>query len=173
MNITESMTSSLLQDFDDIKDQYRIDDDRFKRGIHFALRISEGASRVKAYMEAFNEEDKREASNQASKFLRLKWVSSLVDRLVAGNHILFADKHYEALMELYNIGMNGESERNRVDALKSFVDSTKRPEAKIDTQVNISIGANMIHNLEAQLNKLVDMNSMIDTDGNIIDVKPQ
>jgi hypothetical protein len=91
--------------------------------------------------------------------------------LVAGNHIIFADMHYEAIQELYNIGMHGKSEKNRVDALKAFIDVTKKPDAKIDTKVSIHIGADMLDRLEATLESMSKQAKLVLKSGDIIDVE--
>lgn len=163
--------ATIIEDFDDIKKKYKISDSRFRDGLQFSLLISEGRDRTAAYMSVFDESNTAVARNEASKFLRNKWVSEIVNRLVAGNHILFADKHYQAIIELYNIGMEGKSEKNRVDALKAFVDVTKRPEAKVDTSININLGSDMLDRLQEQLSMLASKSMMINQSGEIIDVQ--
>lgn len=163
--------ATIIEDFDDIKKKYKIGESRFRNGLQFSLLISEGRDRTAAYMSVFDESNTAVARNEASKFLRNKWVSEIVNRLVAGNHILFADKHYQAIIELYNIGMEGKSEKNRVDALKAFVDVTKRPEAKIDTSININLGSDMLDRLQEQLSMLASKSMMINQSGEIIDVQ--
>lgn len=163
--------SSILEDFSDIQKKYRIGDEQFKRGIHFATMISEGRDRVTSFMIAFGETDRIKSRTNANSFIRTKWVSSLCDRLIAGNYILFADKHYRAITELFEIGMNGASEKNRVDALKAFVEVTKRPEAKVDTMININLGSEMLDKLQEQLNALAEKSLLVGSDGEIIDVK--
>ena len=53
------IVSNVLSDFDDIKSSHRIDDERFKQGIQFALLISTGTNRVDAYIEALLHYQKR------------------------------------------------------------------------------------------------------------------
>lgn len=163
--------ATIIEDFDDIKSKYKISESRFRDGLQFSLLISEGRDRTAAYMSVFDESNTVVARNEASKFLRNKWVSEIVNRLVAGNHILFADKHYQAVIELYTIGMEGKSEKNRVDALKAFVDVTKRPDAKIDTSININLGSDMLDRLQEQLSMLASKSMMINQAGEIIDVQ--
>lgn len=166
------IVSNVLSDFDDIKASHRIDDERFKQGIQFALMMSTGTNRVDAYIEAFEfNGDRKIAKTLASKAVHTKWISAIVNRLVAGSHIMFADKHYMALEELYRIGMDGDSEKNRVDALKGFLEYTKRPEAKIDAPITINIGGEMIDKLEAQLNTLANNAKLLTKSGDIIDVE--
>jgi hypothetical protein len=114
--VNKAIVADVFEDFEDIRKQYKLGDDKFKQGFKFAELISEGKSKTKAYEVVFNDKD----VGKAARFARLKWVSSIIDRLIAGNHVLFADKHYQALTELYNIGINGDSERKTV---REFVDN--------------------------------------------------
>lgn len=168
---TEMSIHSIIEDFEDIKGKAKVSDERFEQSLNFALLISEGRSKAEAYMTVFGEESKSKALNMANKLIRKKYVAQIVDRLITGNHILFADKHYQALNELFKIGMEGISERNRVDALKAFIDVTKRPETKVDTQINISIGSQMLESLEAQLNKMAAQAIMVSKNGDVIDAQ--
>lgn len=166
------IVSKMLEDFDDIKASHRIDDERFGMGIKFALALSTGSNRTDAYIDAFGfTGDRNTAKTLASKAVHTKWISAIVSRMITGNHIMFADKHYQALEELYRIGMDGDSERNRVDALKGFLEYTKRPEAKVDAPININIGMDMIEKLEAQLLGLAQNAKLLTKSGEIIDVE--
>ena len=166
------IVSKMLEDFDDIKASHRIDDERFAQGIKFALALSTGSNRTDAYIDAFNHTgDRNTAKTLASKAVHTKWINAIVNRLITGNHIMFADKHYKALEELYRIGMHGDSERNRVDALKGFLEYTKRPDAKVDAPININIGLDMIEKLEAQLSSLAQNAKLLTKSGDIIDVE--
>ena len=167
--VNYQITASMLADMEDIKGKYRIDDDKFARGIRFALLISEGRSRVEAYRDAFPEESDKTLHNKVSQFARTKWVGDIVTRMIAGNYIMFADKHYQALEELFSIGMEGQSEKNRVDALKAFVEHTKKPEAKVDTFININVGADMLDRLESQLASMATNSKFLSKGGEIID----
>lgn len=170
--VNYGITAGMLSDMDDIKGKYRIDDDRFAKGIRFALLVSEGKDRVTAYKEAFPEDsdDKKMIGAKVSQFARTKWVGDIITRMVAGNYILFSDKHYKALEELYMIGMEGSSEKNRVDALKAFIEHTKKPEAKVDTFININVGADMLDRLENQLAHMANNAKLLTKEGDIIDV---
>ena len=170
--VVENSIKTIMEDFTDIKKNARIDDEKFEVGVKFAVLISEGRDKTSAYMSAFGESDRTRACVLANKFIRTKWVSDLVNRLITGNHVIFADKHYQALEEMYDIGMDkGISPKVRVDALKAFVECTKRPEAKVDTQINISLGAEMTEKLEQQLALLAQNSKMITHSGEIIDVE--
>ena len=134
--------------------------------------ISEGKNRVDAYIEAFDHTgDRGTARVLASKAVNTKWIGSIINRLITSNHIQFADKHYQALSELYRIGMEGESERNRVDALKGFIEHTKRPESKVDAPITINIGESVIEKLQIQLNQLAINSKLYTKSGDIIDVE--
>ena len=58
----------------------------------------------------------------ASMYEATKVVQDVMDKLIQVYHIAYYDKIHNALLELYNIGMYGEKERNRVEALSKFLD---------------------------------------------------
>jgi hypothetical protein len=165
VDIVSNSVKTICEDFNDIRVSSRIGDEEFNKGVKFALLISEGRSRGVAYTEVYGEKN----SAEANRMLRIKWIAEIINRLVTGNHIIFADMHYQALTELYNIGMEGDSEKNRVEALKVFVDATKRPQTKVDTQINISVGGEMLDRLEAQLSALAKNAQLVLKSGDIID----
>jgi hypothetical protein len=165
--VTGSLVSSVISDFSDIKANSKIGDEAFEKGFHFAMLISEGKSKGVAYATVYGED--KYASQSGNRLVRTKWIAEIINRLVTGNHIIFADMHYRALEELYNIGMDGDSEKNRVEALKVFVDATKRPQTKVDTQINISLGGEMLDRLEAQLSALASNAQLVLKSGDIID----
>jgi len=170
--ILDNSIKSVLEDFSDIKKNARIGDEDFEKGVKFALLISEGRDKTSAYMAAYSEPDKPTACIVANRMVRTKWVSELINRLVAGNHIIFADKHYSALAELYDIGMDSSvSPKVRVESLKAFVDSTKMPQTKVDTQINISLGSEMTERLEKQLAILASNAKMVTHSGDLVDVE--
>jgi hypothetical protein len=160
----------MLNDFSDIKSTYKMSDKNFTDNLEFCLLITERVNKADAYMKVFEETDRKKASTYATRLLHSKAVSRMIDRLIAGNHILFADKHYGALEALYEIGMNGSDEKNRVQALGKFIDATKRPEAK-DVTVNLNVGSEMLDKLEESLMVLANNAKMIMRDGSIIDAE--
>ena len=168
---TALMTSNILADFSDIRSHNKVDDERFAQGLRFALLISEGKNRVEAYIEAFEHTgDRVNARVLASKAVNTKWIGSIINRMIMSNHIQFADKHYSALNELYTIGMSGESERNRVDALKGFIEHTKVPQSKVDAPITINLGESVIEKLNEQLSRLASNAKLLTKGGDIIDV---
>ena len=169
--IIENSIKTIIEDFVDIKKNHRISDDDFNKAMKFALFISEGKDKGYSYTMAYGEPDRSRASDLANKLVRTKWVSEIITRIVAGNHIIFADMHYEAIQELYNIGMTGKSEKNRVDALKAFIDVTKKPEAKVDAKIDIHIGGEMLDRLEATLNSMASQAKLVLKNGEIIDAE--
>ena len=169
--IIENSIKTIIEDFSDIKKNARISDTDFDLGVKFCILISEGKDKAYAFMTTYGETNRSIASSLSNKLVRTKWISEIITRLVAGNHIIFADMHYEAIQELYNIGMSGKSEKNRVDALKAFIDVTKKPESKIDTKVDIHIGGDMLDRLEATLNHMATNARLVLKSGDIIDAE--
>ena len=101
--------------------------------------------------------------------MRKKWVSQIIERMIAGNHILFSEEHHAALRELFDIGMNGVQEKNRVDALKAFVENTKMPVKEEVDYKDISGGLEMLGKMKAMLEDLAS-NGVVAKGTELIDV---
>jgi hypothetical protein len=165
------IASSILSDFSDIKGRYKIEDERFADVLEFCLLLSEKKNKATCYMEVFGEPNRHKATKLANKLVHTKWVNEIINRMITSNHIMYCDKHYQALDELYEIGMNGKDEKNRVMALKTFIEATKRPEMKADVPININIGSEMLDKLELHLKTLSDNAKVLMRDGSIIDAE--
>ena len=90
--------------------------------------------------------------------------------MLAGNHILHSHEHHVALKELFDIGMNGDSEKNRVEALKIFVDATKMPVKEEIDYKDISGGVKLLGAMKNMLEDLAN-NKVVAKNGELIDVK--
>jgi hypothetical protein len=165
--------NSFADEFYDIKRANNVPDNEFINSLKFAMFIAEGKSKDKAYEMVFckgQNIDKSLLAYKARTLLSRKYVVDILNKLVMSNHLVFADKHYNALNELYEIGFNGKSEKNRVDALKAFIDATKRPDVKVDANVNINVGLEMLEKLEKQLTNMAENAKLLTRDEEIIDV---
>lgn len=158
----------IIKDFSDIQRQYKVEDESFQNGIKFALGISEGRNRAEVYKEVFGETQR--LSYTATVYMRKKWVGTLIDRMLAGNHILHSYEHHMALKELYDIGMNGEYEKNRVDALKSFIEVTKMPVKEEIDYKDMAGGIAMLGKMKNMLEELAEKQVVV-KGGELIDVK--
>ena len=170
-NQVVAMTMDMLEDFSDIrKEASSVSDERFTKGLRFALLISEGKSRALAYVDAFGDVDN--PTRNANNLLRTAWVGKCIDRLISGNHIFMADKHLQALDELFKIGMDGDvAPKVRVDSLKFFAELTKKPEAlKIDIDTTIHIGKEMADRIDHAIAALAGESKMITQSGEVIEV---
>lgn len=163
--------SSMMSDFSDIKGRYKIEDDRFAKTLEFCLLLSERKNKADCFMEIFEENNRHIASKMANKLVHTKWINEIINRMITSNHIMYCDKHYSALDALYDIGINGEDEKNRVTALKGFIDATKKPDMKADVPININIGSDMLDKLELHLKALSDNAKVLMRDGSIIDAE--
>jgi hypothetical protein len=159
---------NVLNDFDDIKARYRVGNEGFEKGFKFALLLCEGRSKVQAYREAVDSEGN---ADEANKYSRFKFVQAIVERLVAGNFVLFADKHYKALEELYRLGMESGSDKVRSDSLIAFIDRTGLNTKKVDVEVNINLGTDMLDRIEQQLNSLASSSLLVQKSGDVIECK--
>jgi hypothetical protein len=165
------IVSSMISDFSDIKGKYKIEDKRFSDALEFCLLLSEKKNKAICYMEVYDEPNRNKATKLANKLVHTKWINEIINRMITSNHIMYCDKHYQALDELFNIGINGEDEKNRVSALKSFIDATKKPDIKADVPININIGSDMLDKLELHLKQLSDNAKILMRDGSIIDAE--
>jgi hypothetical protein len=168
-----AVTNNVLQDFSDIKTKYKMSEDEYGKALHFALLISEGKNKRDAYKIAVDDTvSDKDAVTYGSRFMVRKSTSDIIDRLITGTHILMADKHIDALKELYNIGMDiGISPKVRVEALSKFVDVSKRPDKAKGVEVNINLGSDMLAKLEEQLNALSSSGLLVTKSGDVIDVQ--
>jgi len=83
----------------------------------------------------------------ASMYEATKVVQEVMDKLIQAYHIEYYDKRHQALMELFNIGMYGEKERNRLEALAKFLDKTDKQLAKVDNNSNkVETNINVVNN---------------------------
>jgi hypothetical protein len=165
------IVSSMISDFSDIKGRYKIEDKRFSDALEFCLLLSESKNKATCYMEIYGETNRNKATKLANKLVHTKWVNEIINRMITSNHIMYCDKHYQALDELFNIGMNGEDEKNKVTALKSFIEATKKPDMKADAPININIGADMLDKLELHLKSLSENAKVLMRDGSIVDAE--
>lgn len=171
MNVIDSF-KTVAEDFEYIKGQYKLSDERFQQGMKFVLAVGSGVSKADAFMQAFGETDKHLARVKANQFVRTKWVSEVLNRLVTSNHVVFTDMHYNALGKMYDLGMDDSiSPKVQVEALKAFCELTKAPTSKIDAPITINIGAEMLDSLNAKLNQLAHGGKLLAKSGDIIDVE--
>ncbi len=171
--LIQGQLMSLAEDFDDIrKGSKGVSDENFNRAVKFAWLISEGMPKSKAYCETFEVAETKHTRALASSLMRKKYVGDIINRMIAGNHVLMADKHVQVLNEMFDIGMDKSvSDRNRIDVLDKFAQLTKKPEAiKIDYDVTIGLGAEMAEKIDSLTANLAAKGSMIGSDGQIIDV---
>jgi len=162
--------AGIAEDFEDIRRSAKgVSDETFAKTIQFCLLISEGQLKGKAHESVFGKlSDNRK---MATMLINRKYASQILERMIAGNHLLLADKHLAALEEMFDIGMDkGESTRNRIDALDKFAGYTKKPEAiKIDVDTTLHLGVDMVEKIDSLTKSLAAKGSMIGSDGEIID----
>jgi hypothetical protein len=163
----------MAEDFEDIRKATRgVTEEQFRKAVKFCWLLSEGKSKVESYVEAYGGNKADKITQQSARSLAgRKYVRDILNRMVSGNHLLFADKHVVALNEMFDIGMDrAEKTRDRLDALKAFAELTKKPEAiKMDVDITHHIGQEMVEKVDKLTQTLAAKGSMIGPDGEIVD----
>lgn len=162
---------NVAEDYDFIKGKYKISDERFEDGVKFVMAISSGSNKTEAYMEVYCETNKHLARVKSNQLVHTKWMSELISRIQVGTNVIFHDKFYSALNELYDLGMTASSEKVKVEALKGFCDLVKMPDKKIDAPININIGSEMLDKLSEQLSLLASNAKVMMKGGEIVDAE--
>ena len=111
-------------------------------------------NKTDSYKNTFNK------NGNASMYEATKVVQDVMDKLIQVYHIAYYDKIHNALLELYNIGMYGEKERNRVEALSKFLDKTEKQLAKVDNskvETNINVVNNQTDVFDVLQNNLLQV----------------
>ena len=164
---------SLAEDFEDIRKGTRgVTEEQFAKAVKFAWLVSEGKSKAKAYAAAYNVDATAKTTyTLAAALISRKYVGDIINRMIAGNHVLMADKHITALNEMFDIGMDAsEKTQDRLVALSKFAELTKKPEAvKIDYDITVGIGREMADKIDALTQNLAAKGAMISSSGEIID----
>jgi len=172
--IIQNQLLGMAEDFEEIRRSTRgVNEIQFGNAVKFCWLISEGKSKAKAYAEVHGVSATDKATyTLAAALIGRKYVGEILNRMLSGNHVLMADKHVQALDEMFNIGMDKSTGMmHRVNALKSFAELTKRPEAiKIDHDVTLHVGQEMADRIDNITKTLAAKGSMLNSDGEIIDV---
>ena len=172
--IIQNQLLGMAEDFEEIRRSTRgVNEIQFGNAVKFCWLISEGKSKAHAYAEVHGCSPTDKATyTLAAALIGRKYVGEILNRMLSGNHVLMADKHVQALDEMFNIGMDkATGMMHRVNALKSFAELTKRPEAiKIDHDVTLHVGQEMADRIDNITKTLAAKGSMLNSDGEIIDV---
>jgi len=171
--IIQNQLLGMAEDFEEIRRSTRgVSEIQFGNAVKFCWLISEGKTKAHAYAEVHGCSPTDKATyTLAAALIGRKYVGEILNRMLAGNHVLMADKHVQALDEMFNIGMDkATGMMHRVNSLKAFAELTKRPEAiKIDHDVTLHVGQEMANKIDHLTKSLAAKGSMIDSSGEIID----
>ena len=171
--IIQNQLLGMAEDFEEIRRSTRgVSEIQFGNAVKFCWLISEGKSKAKAYAEVHGVSATDKATyTLAAALIGRKYVGEILNRMLSGNHVLMADKHVQALNEMFDVGMDKSvGMMHRVNALSKFVEFTKKPEAiKIDYDVTIGIGQDMVAKIDHLTKSLAAKGSMLDSDGEIIE----
>ncbi len=174
-SIIQGRLLTMAEDFEDIRKTTKgVSDEDFFKTVRFCFYISEGKSKVDAYCAAQGIDlaaKTKVTHTMAAALVARKYTGEILNRMLAGNHILMADKHLMALNEMFEIGMEkGNKTRDRIDALDKFSQLTKKPEAiKIDVDTTLHIGREMATKIDSLTKTLAASGGMVDRHGEIID----
>lgn len=138
MEIVESISNSIFNDFTDIKNRYKLGDEEFKNGLEFCTRLSCGDSRIKVWKDVFGEEGN--PTRDSTRYMKVSWVDDILHRLYVTNHFEHVDKRNKVLAKMFDLAMNdGVGAREQVNSAKVYLEYTGLPD-KIadDVQIDIS-----------------------------------
>jgi len=161
------------QDFELIRNRFRIDDDRFKLGMKFASLIVDGVSSKRAYEETF-QVDKEKAISNASSFHRAKWIQELIRYIRPNDETLYIGEVKTIIQRGMEIIRDRRSSPREVtEAMKALQPYIKQEQLKIDVQMDkeTSDGLTTIANVMQGINSLSLNNKMVGKSGEIVDVE--
>jgi len=126
----EVMIEEVTEILSQIKEYYRIEDDRFIRGYIFARGILDGLTVNSAYSEAF-EVSMHMAKGLSSQLYRTKWIQAIISELEVDVEVRDRDYIQEAKETLSAVMAESKDEKNLVAAARamgSIVKDTRRPD---------------------------------------------
>lgn len=169
--VENELKSGLIEDLDYIRVEHAksVPSDRFAKGVRFAMLKTQGASNAEAYSRAFNEPDYDKARRESAVLVRSKWVNKVIEHFIAGNHILFSDKHYKVLNRMYEIAMDDDaSTRNQIEAGKTFLEYTKMPvKEDVQQEVNVNVAGDIVFNLGEKISQLAKKGMIVNEKGEL------
>lgn len=131
MEIAEAISRSIFDDFTDIKNRYKLGDEKFKLGLEFCTRLSTGESRTKVWTDIFGEDGN--PTRDSGKFMKISWVEDILHRLYVSNHFQHVDTRVQVLNRMSTIALDeSASHKASIDAAKVFLDSTAMPDKLAD-----------------------------------------
>ena len=139
----------------------------FLSACEFVTYVTMGHSYMKAYRLTFPDRVKKNSKHRktqeagANMYTRTALVSGMLLRIQLHNHILFMDRHYEALKRMYEMGMDRQTEPKTASyLLDKFVTHTKKPEnVAAGVQVHVNVESTALDSIEAQLKQLADLST--------------
>ena len=135
------------------------------KAVEFCTYVVSGLDYTVAYKKTFPDRVEKHIKNgkeewisrYANIYANGELVGSIMARIYMNQHIMFIDKAIKAKLELYDIGMNGNSEKNRVDALDKFLNHIKKEQEKAGIDINMTVNSNTIEELDKKMNQLADL----------------
>ena len=161
---------------DDLIDQMIKFDDLTERGkrkntvkeyvqaIEFVSYIIGGLSYTEAYKKTFptrvKGKDTKAISSSASQYTAGSLVSNMLNRIYLNQHVFFIDKTIQAKLELYNLGMTAQFDKDRVNALDKFLTHTAKYEDKSGLTINNFVqsgSVNIVNAIDDKLKRLAEI----------------
>jgi len=144
--------------------------EKFNKGLRFCKLITVLKDKNEAYREVYGEpENGLEVGNESTKLLTRTWITLIMDKLQDSQYALLFDKRLKVIDEALKESLNG-SGRTKVDAMKIFLEHTKKPETqKIEITHTHEVGESLADKLEDTLKLLGSQNKIITPDGEVID----
>lgn len=156
LNRSESITEELILKnittyTETLKEFPKVGLKQYFNAVTFLTNVNLGKTDADAYRATFpartaqliKEGRARDIGVYAHEYKTTKLVTRLIALTAVPSHIVFHTGVHKVLKTLMNIGMDeGERTRDRIDAMKAFLEHTKTPEIKNDQRVNINVNGN-------------------------------
>jgi len=152
--------------FDDLTEKGRRKNTvkEYVQAIEFVSYIVGGLSYSEAYKKTFpmrvKGKDAKAVSSAASQYTAGSLVSGMLNRVYLNQHVFFIDKTIQAKLELFNLGMTAEYDKDRVNALDKFLTHTAKYEEKTGAVINnfTQVGSvNIVNAIDEKLKKLAEV----------------
>ncbi len=134
------------------------------QAIEFVSYVVGGSSYSDAYKRTFplrvKNKDAKAISSSASQYTAGSLVSGMLNRIYLNQHVFFIDKTIQAKLELYNLGMTAQFDKDRVNALDKFLTHTAKYEEKTSQTINnfVQSGSiNIVNAIDDKLKKLAEV----------------
>ncbi len=145
--------------------------ERFDQAIEFGMLIMRGWDKYRAYEHVFGE-----CSNvhmQTISFMSSRYVNLILERFQDIKYGMLLDKHMAVLGEMYHLSTGeGVSPRTKIDAGRTFLEYTKRPDTlKVEHTHQHNVALELKGKLDETLKLVSSQGRLVAPDGSVTDAE--